>query len=127
MDIKKLYSEEQIKKEGGHILDMNENLDFNVNDLIIEIYSFVEFINNNKKLEINDHDIFIDELNKKFPLFKIKYNTIYCKLLDKKNRKESLNDIIYMIKTIINIKKGNTSYDDGLDNCKLNVMAKKRK
>jgi len=118
------YSEEQIKKENGTILSMDKSLSMDLSVITNEILTFVLFIEKNKKLEEEDAEEFKKMVDDNFQHFMCKYNNMYTMLIDKKNRKENLLQIIKLIKLLKNMQDGNISYDDGFDLYKNDLLIK---
>jgi len=115
MNIKgqKLVTEDEIKKSGGTIYDVeSEPLNLpNAKSLSDELIQILEFMDTNEMalLKKTDNTAFNQAIEDKFPTFALKYYSILQKIING----EDITPLFEMIKVIDTVNYGNKSAEDG--------------
>jgi hypothetical protein len=79
-----------------------------LDDITERIITFLEYMEKPeiKKMEESDEKAFVSHMMEKFVDNFDKYFYIFTKLLETKNRKENINEIMNMIETLRDVKEG---------------------
>lgn len=85
----------------------------NVDELTVHMINFLEFISQPEmeKLENDNNELFVETVTNKFKDFSDNYVAVFNKLLDKKNRNESVERLVEMFSIIKNIKNGKSTFE----------------
>lgn len=111
----KIVSEDEIKKSGGIIYDVNDgegplNLP-NASDVMDDIIKILECMNTDemKLLKATNAQVFEQTMEDKFPLFTFTYYSIFKMLLSG----EDIEPLKEMLKIINTVNQGQQSAEDG--------------